>query len=155
LVRTLMINVRAACLVVAAFAGCQSAPPPGPPVRSYLVTEQTIDVGMGLRLCVAVDLSDPAGVWWWGPGSTGCTSRSTGPALFRPEGATVTPTARSGVLEIAFRLGTHSATRPFVDVGLVIDGGTLRAAGSSEAVRLVSRSDLEIPEIVGRGSVPR
>jgi hypothetical protein len=147
------VGARSAWLWVAgaALLGCQSPQPLPPAVKSYLATERTIDVGVGPRLCVAVDLSDPAGVWWWQPGSSGCGSRSTGPGLFHPEGATVRPSAQNGVHEIVFTVGTHSATRPFVDVRLLVDRGTLKVAGSTESVPLVPRSHLEIPEKAGRG----
>jgi hypothetical protein len=38
---------------------------------------------------VAVDPTDPKGVWWWEPGRSGCSSRSTGPSAFRGDDATV------------------------------------------------------------------
>lgn len=133
------------------FAACQSTPAPGSPGRSYLVTERTIDVGVGYGQCVAVDLSDKKGVWWWEPGSTGCGSRSTGPGLFHPEDGTVTPSAVSGVHEVGFRLDTHSSTRPFVNVRLLVENGTMKVVGSKEGVTLLPRSNLEIPEMVGRG----
>ena len=142
-----MITLRWTCLLVAAFAGCR----PAPAVERYLVTERTIDVGVGTGLCIGVAPRDPAGVWWWEPGGTGCASRSTG-AVFHPEDARVTPPAGNGVQQVSFRLGVHSLTRPFVDIRLEIDKGTLRVAGTTAAVRLVPRPNLEIPEMFGRGT---
>jgi hypothetical protein len=46
----------------------------------YVVTASPIDVRVGSGLCVAVDPSDPKGVWWWQPGED-CSSRSTGPMV--------------------------------------------------------------------------
>ena len=51
-------------LTLPALLGCRSTPSPVQPIDRYLVTERTIDVGEGHRLCVAVDLNDTTGVWW-------------------------------------------------------------------------------------------
>jgi hypothetical protein len=144
-----MIDSRLAWLFlsVPALLGCQSTPPSAPHTERYLATERTIDVGVGPGLCVAVDLNDTAGVWWWEPGRSGCDSRSTGPDVFHPEAATVTRSAQSGAYEVGFRLGTHSPTRPFVDVRLLVESGTMKMAGSTEGVRLMRRADLAIPEM--------
>jgi hypothetical protein len=137
-------------LTVPALLGCQSTPPPGPRIDRYLATERTIDVGVGPGLCVAVDLNDTTGVWWWQPVGSDCSSRSTGPGVFHPEASTVTRSAQSDAYEVGFRLGTHSSARPFIDVRLLVEGGTMRMAGSKEHVRLLRRSDLAIPEMPPR-----
>jgi hypothetical protein len=139
-------------LALLTLVSCQSGPDPSRSAGTYLATELAVDVGVGPGLCIAVDLGDPNGVWWWEPGNSGCGSRSTGPGLFHPADATVTRSTEGGGHLIGFRLGTHSTTRPFVDVRLVVDRGTMRVAGSAAAVPLVRRSDLEIPEMPGRGS---
>ena len=67
-----------ALVVTLAIVGCDrgAAPADG----RYLVDRQLrLTSARGLRLCVAVDPRDPHGVWWWQPGASGCTSRSTGP----------------------------------------------------------------------------
>lgn len=147
-----MINARWVLLLltVPTLLGCRSTPG-GLPMR-YLVTERVIDVGVAPGLCVAVDVNDVAGVWWWQPGLAGCGSRSTGPELMHPSDAAVTRSSQSGVFEVSFRLGTHSPTRPFVDVRLVVENGTMRVAGAKDGVPLLPRSDLEIPEMVGVGT---
>jgi hypothetical protein len=99
---------------------------------------------------LGVDLNDRTGVWWWQPGGSDCGSRSTGPGVFHPEAATVTRSAQRDAYEVGFRLGTHSSTRPFIDVRLLVEGGTMRMAGSKEHVRLLRRSDLAIPEMPPR-----
>ena len=85
------------------FVGPASAPADG----RYLVTSSAIDVGRGIRLCIAVDPRDPHGVWWWQPGASGCTSRSTGPTVFHADQAAVSPSARPEVTTVSFRLGLH------------------------------------------------
>src|SRR5687768_9132925 len=108
----------AACVVVAGcLVGCRVASPPQSVTPRYQVTASPIDVGNGIRLCVAIDPADSQGVWWWGPGASGCASRSTGPGVFRADQATV---SQSPPTAVGFRLGTHSATRPFIDVRMVI-----------------------------------
>ena len=88
----------------------RSAAPPQPAVDRYLVTTSPIDVGDGIKRCLAVDPRDRGGVWWWQAGYSGSDSRSTGPDLFHPDDATVS--GASGSTTIGFRLGTHSDTRP-------------------------------------------
>src|SRR5262245_38875523 len=61
----------------------------------FVVTAAPIDVGIsGRGLCIAVDPNDSTGVWWWQPGHSGCSSRSTGPGVFRADDARVTVRAR-------------------------------------------------------------
>ena len=112
----------------------------------YLVTSSPIDVGLGIRLCIALDPRDQSGVWWWGAGAAGCASRSTGPDVFRGEQAKVSKSRGAEPAEAGFRLGTHSSARPFIDVRLVIEGRTLRALESNDRVALEDRRDLVIPE---------
>lgn len=135
-----------ALFAVAILAACQSALSPPPPASRYLVTERAIDVGLGIRLCIAVDVNDTRGVRWWGAGRSGCASRSTGPTVSTADGAAVSPT-RDGGHTVRFRVGTHSLETPFLDVRLMIESGTMRLEGGSEKVPLVPRADLEIPEL--------
>lgn len=116
----------------------------------YVVTASPIDVGVGSGgLCVAVDPSDPQGVWWWQPGKD-CSSRSTGPRVFHAEEAVVAPSAQAGTADIRFRLqlirGPNSAEPPFADVSLRLEGSQLHAAATGSRVATVTRHDLEIPE---------
>lgn len=127
-----------------AIAGCHRAPSPSH--GRYLVTSSPLDVHRGIRLCIAVDLRDPRGVWWWGPGVSGCGSRSTGPGLVDAENAAIAPAAGPGSTAIAFRIGTHDLARPFVDVRLVVDHGRMRSLDTGDAVALQHRNDLAIPE---------
>jgi len=54
----------------------------------YVVTASPINVGVvSGALCIAVDAHDQQGVWWWQPGKSGCSSRSTGPGVLHAEQA--------------------------------------------------------------------
>jgi hypothetical protein len=111
------------------------------------VTATPIEVGLGnLGLCIAVDPLDQHGVWWWEPGATGCSTRSTGPAVFHADEATVSATMPSGATALAFRLQTHSSTRPYIDVHLMLEGNHMRALQTGKRVSLQRRRDLDIPE---------
>src|SRR5262245_47599573 len=93
-------------------------------VPRYVVTAAPIDVGVSLRgLCIAVDPNDPKGVWWWEPGRSGCSSRSTGPGVFRADDARVATRAPSATVDVHFRLqlitGPGEGPR-FADVQLAL-----------------------------------
>src|SRR4029453_19107515 len=65
-----------------ALVACRSMPPEAAPAR-YIVTTAPLGVGAASPgICVAVDPTDPQGIWWWEPGWSGCSSRSTGPGVF-------------------------------------------------------------------------
>jgi hypothetical protein len=121
---------------------CRSS---APSVTRYIVTATPIDV-LGVAhpgLCVAVDPTDAQGVWWWEPGRSGCSSRSTGPTVFRAERATVTAPTQSGAIEVHFRL-QRMVTGPR-DVGLVLQGGGIRVIASGARVATERRSNLDVP----------
>jgi hypothetical protein len=103
-------------------------------------------VGRGIRLCIAVDPRDPEGVWWWEPGASGCATRSTGPTVFHPDAAAVSPSARPEVTAVSFRLGLHARTPSFLDVRLAIQDGRMRSLDTGAVVALTRRNDLDLPE---------
>jgi hypothetical protein len=124
----------------------------------FVVTSEPLRThdGPGVGLCFAIEASEPAGVWWWGPGKTGCTTRntllrphdeaSTGlSALFHPPDGKVTH-GGAGTVEARFRLGLHNREqRDFVDVVLIASTESVRspATGMSVAAKLVD--DINIP----------
>jgi hypothetical protein len=110
----------------------------------YATTLEPIDVGSSAPLCVAVDPSDATGVWWWEPGRTGCSGRSTGPRLLKADEGHVA--RRGDVIEAGFRLGLHARPpdRDHLDVHIVIDGGRARSTSGGD-VAVIYRGDLEIP----------
>lgn len=132
-------------LPILSLVACGPATQSPPAVPRYVVTVSPIDVGVSPGLCVAVDPLDSHGVWWWEPGDT-CASRSSGPGVFHADLATVSQSAPSGQIAISFRLGTHSATRPFVDVRLVVEKEEMLALESGARVRVERRTDLEVRE---------
>jgi hypothetical protein len=69
--------------------------------------------------------------------------------VFRADQATV---SQSPPTAVGFRLGTHSATRPFIDVRMVIDGGEMRVEETADRVALQRRNDLELPELPPGGT---
>ena len=133
-----------ALIAVLSMAGCgrASAQVDG----RYLVTSSAIDVGVGPGLCLAVDPRDPHGAWWWQPGASGCTSRSTGPTVFHADRAVVSRSGQPEVTAVSFRMGTMSATRPFMDIRLAIEDSRMRSLDTGAAVDLQRRNDLDVPE---------
>ena len=130
---------------------CRSIFPSPAHLPRYLVTVTPIEVGLGtLRLCIAVDPLDEHGVWWWEPGASGCSTRSTGPSVFHADEATIS-TMKPGPTAVGFRLQTHSSKRPFIDVRLLMRGNSMRAVQSGAQVALQRRSDLDVPEMPSRG----
>jgi hypothetical protein len=133
-----------------ALVACRSIPPEGAPAR-YIVTTAPLGVdAVSPGLCVAVDLTDPQGIWWWEPGRSGCSSRSTGPGVFHAEHATVAAPSQSGAIEVRFRLqlivGPGSTMPDFADIRLVLQDGGMRAMASGARVPTERRNDLEVPE---------
>lgn len=146
---TIMLRFRRGGLpltVVLAAIACRSNLQPRPGDSRYLFTESAIHVGEGIELCLAVDPGDPQGVWWWMPGETGCTTRSSGPGLVHADQATVSRGTAAPRSTVSFRLGTHSARRPFIDVRLVVQDGRMRALESGAQVMLQTRANLDVPE---------
>jgi hypothetical protein len=132
----------AACLAFALACGATA------PAR-YLVTTSPLDVGLGSqRLCIAVDPDDRTGVWWWDPGQSGCSSRSTGPGVVHAEQAGVM--AAGSVVQVTFRVPVQrpaGSTLPgFADIAIAIEDGIMRALAVGQRVPVERRPDLEIPE---------
>jgi hypothetical protein len=136
-----------------AFAACRSPAGPPRPAARYIVTESPIALGIGsVGLCVAIDPADPQGVWWWEPGGSGCSSRSTGPGVFPAERARVFRSQRQGTIEVQFRIQLIQApTLPvaaFRDVALTFDGANISVPATGAQATAGRRNDLEIPEAV-------
>jgi hypothetical protein len=121
--------------------------------QRYAVTEAPVQVGLrNTGLCVAVDTNDSQGVWWWEPGASGCSTRSTGPGVFKGENASVSPSTDSGATDILFRLqlitGPDSTAPSFLDVRLVLKGSHMRVVATGTEVPTVRRTNLDVPERV-------
>ena len=137
-----MFSLKSILALLLAVVACRPASP------RYLMTSAPIEVGGGPRLCVAVDPSDPAGLWWWGPGRTGCGTRSTGPGLMRGDRGAVAPRAGAAIVDARFRLGLIGlpGTPDHVDVHLEFTDGDVRVPATGARVAIERRRDLEIPE---------
>jgi hypothetical protein len=141
-------RVRRIALVAGlAAVGCRQASPA--PAGRYVVTATPLVVGLAgdKGLCIAVDPGDPHGVWWWEPGASGCTRRSTGPGVFHADQAVVARSTEIDVATVAFRLQLHSPRPPaFLDVRLIIEDGTMRTLDYRSTVMVHRRQDLVVPE---------
>jgi hypothetical protein len=126
-------------LISVAAAGCATIAPP-----RYLVTKAPFEfLSRHPGFCVAVDPSDPQGVWWWEPGRDGCASRSTGPVVIRGDRARVARLA-TGEHDVHFEIQLMTGTPLQVDLRLV--DAELRWV-TSDVVRPVERRpDLTMPE---------
>ena len=127
-------------MLEAALVGCRAAS------HQYLVTATPLDLlnhSSHPGFCVAVDPSNPQGVWWWEPGRSGCASRSTGPEPFAAEMARVV--SASGISDVRFKIAMHSSDS--LDVRLTVDGNSIRREPSGERVNVERRPDLQVPFI--------
>lgn len=140
-------HLRRGCLfvlTVLALTACR------PGQDRYLVTATPIDVGVGTGLCLAFDPLDQHGIWWWQPGATGCASRSTGPGVFHAAEGRVSTSVSGTPTSIGFRLGTHSTTRPLIDVELLVEDASIRVLNTGATATLERRDDLDVPEVPPR-----
>jgi Ankyrin repeat len=121
----------------------------------YVVTDMPIDIGIrAAHFCVAVDPTDAHGAWWWEPGRSGCSTRSTGPDVFRAEAAAVTARSGQGPIDVRFRVQLHqspgSSAPAFLDVALRIDGSELIVLATGARTAVGRRDTLQIPESPGQ-----
>ncbi len=146
-----MIAVRPVFLVLsvaALVAGCAGFGIERKP--RYVVTIDPVDLGIGSgRFCVAVDLRDPHGVWWWEPGKD-CSTRRTGPDVFHAENASVTSSRGEQPADVRFRipLKRHpsSTEPPFADIVLRLENGFASVPATASRTATGVRADLAIRE---------
>lgn len=122
-----------------------------PAVPRYIVTLTPVSLGPGPNdpgLCIAVDPADAQGVWWWQPGPSGCSSRITGPTVFRAHLATVATARGSGATEVGFQVPLMEG--PPRDFRLVLHDAVMRVEPLGEQVSTERRSTLDIPSASGR-----
>ena len=130
-------------LVTAFLAGCRSA---DPPAARYIVTVTPFPfLGPSTHpgFCVAIDPDDAKGVWWWEPGRTECTSRSTGPSVFPADFAKVTRSS-SGAIDVSFEI--QLKTGPPRQVRLEVHEDHMRELPSGRRVSAERRATLDLPE---------
>lgn len=140
------LPVYAAVAIAIAFTEPRRSP-------EYLVTAAPVTVGApNGDLCVAVDVTDPHGVWWWEPGPAGCSTRSTGPGVFHGENASVTSLPAPGIADVQFRvrlIGSTSQRDVTIEVQLHIDRAAIRAMPTGSKVSILRRKNLEVPGFDG------
>ena len=147
-----LVSQISAALVVLVFATETTSQP----ARSkYVVSAEPIRVHTGpAGLCVAIDPVDRAGIWWWGPGRSGCTTRNTEThenatgiaALFHPTDAVVSMDP-SGTVHAHFRLGLHA--RPgepeYLEIDLTAESDAIRCTSTQATVKVKWLNVLDIP----------
>jgi hypothetical protein len=147
-------------LVTLALAFVSVACRPTPMARMqtphYVVSAEPISVHSGPGgLCVAIDPTDPTGLWWWGPGRSGCSTRNTIPgprqenatgltALFHATDAAVMSRDKGRTTEARFRLSIHGEPK-FIDVDLVIQDGHMLSVLTGARVSTRQMTNLDIP----------
>ena len=109
----------------------------------YIVTTSAIDaLGISqLTLCFAVEPNNPQGLWWWHPGRSGCSTRSS--SVMQDSLARVT-THASAKIEASFQVPMQAGEPRRVE--LVFDAGTVRASATGASVRTEPRKALDMPE---------
>jgi hypothetical protein len=119
----------------------------------YLVTSAPLSLSAsGPGLCVGVDPTDPTGIWWWEPGRSGCSSRSTGPDVFSAYDGAITVDSDQTTIEVRFKIGQHVG--PPRDVRLTIRNGRIFVTGSdvpdagADVGVSVKRMDDLVPPVV-------
>jgi hypothetical protein len=139
-----MLFARSAMLVLLAGGLGEGGQPPGP---GYLVTRDPIEAGAGPAKCVAVNPALPDGVWWWQPGRSGCSTRSTGPDVFRADGAVVRQSS-PGLVHVSFQtqLITGAGGPSVVVIDLDFDGESVHALQSGARVPMARWTELRVPE---------
>ena len=130
-----MLPICCSSLLVASsvmFAGILSlgAQQPAPPV--YFFTTEPLQISE-FKQCVAVQPSNPTGVWVYSPGTLGCGSRKSGPDLYHPEGATVVSRGADSIV-VQFQLGRRFPPPPpqWIDVELTIRDGYIASVMGAE-----------------------
>jgi hypothetical protein len=142
-----------ALLICLGPSACRSAPR-STAVPRFIVSEAPLGL-FDVRhpgVCVAVDPSDPKGVWWWEPGRSGCSSRSTGPNVFPADDATVVSRPDTADVYVRFRMQLIVAPGwtgdTFREFRLVLRHGRMEVVGSTASVSTARRRDLALPESV-------
>ena len=142
------MRVTVLLLLGLSLGACRTLAPPAP---RYIVTLTPVSLGPGpggTGLCIAVDPADAQGVWWWQPGPSGCSTRITGPELFRADRATVATARDSGATEVGFQVPVMQG--PPREFRLVLHDAVMRVGPSGEQVSTERRGTLDIPLAFGR-----
>jgi hypothetical protein len=114
------------------------------------VTAAPLDIaGNGAGICLAIDPVDAAGVWWWQPGPSGCSTSILSPIpVMRAEGARVNAFDDVRSIDVAFKIQLVSST--YSDIKLTVKDNQIQGIGSNVRVATERRHDLKIPRAYGR-----
>jgi len=121
-----------------------------PQVARFVVSSTPLDVGVTPRpLCIGVDPADREGVWWWEPGTSGCSNRPDGRRVAHADRATVVG-ENAGAYNVSFRIPVaqdpDSVAADLLDVKLVLQNEQLRSVASGARVATLRRTDMSIPD---------
>jgi hypothetical protein len=138
------IVLRTAGLAAAVLLLAGPQAPAQPSAPRFVITLMPASFGLSpYGHCLGVDITSSSGVWWWEP-SEDCTRRTS--SLMQAIEAKVSATGASQFpLEITFRLPTHSASKPVVDVRLVLENDILVDIKGAR-IKTQRRAELNIPE---------
>ena len=129
-------------LLSVVLCGCQHAPPAVP---RYIVSTAPLTLLAGHPgFCVAVDPSDEKGVWWWEPGQSGCSSRSTGPGVFPAQSAAVARSA-TGAVAVSFEIQLMKSS-PLV-VRLTLRDDAMLEERTGMRVQTERKPSTDLPEM--------
>jgi hypothetical protein len=122
---------------------CKSAQPALP---RYIVSTAPLAL-LGERhpgFCVAVDQNDAKGIWWWEPGRSGCSSRSTGPGAFPANHAVVARSA-SGAIDASFQI--ELMIKGPLEVKLTLRDNAMLEERTGLRVSTERRPNTDVPEM--------
>lgn len=136
----------AAILLLSVPVACRSTPRYSTP--RYTVTATPISlIGPGHPgHCIAIDPTDPQGVWTWEPAPSGCAKRSSD--VRRPDRAKVTTIPSSGAVEVHFQIQLQVGGP--LEVGLTLQDAVLGSMALGAQVATEYRSDLNVPDLAGQ-----
>jgi hypothetical protein len=136
---TIRSGVWTAVILAVAVVACR-------PVPRYVLSATPIRKSPWGGLCVAVDLTDSKGVWWWEPKHQDCTVRSSG--VLPARNATVEPPAQDGSIRVRFDLPMQGHP-DLVEIRFVVEADGIRELPSGIRVPIQRRNDLNIPDANG------
>ena len=128
-------------LLSVVLCGCKHAQPGVP---RYIVSTAPLKLLAGHPgFCVAVDPSDGQGVWWWEPGHTGCSSRSTGPGVFPAHNGAVVRAAQ-GATEVSFQIPLMTSGP--LAIKLTVGQDSMLEERTGLRVQTERKASIDVPE---------
>jgi hypothetical protein len=120
--------------------------------KHYIVTERPLAVASRplLPVCIALDLADPQGVWWW-EGGTDCSTSKNHPGIIRGDRGTVLShgTITTATFQIPL-IGDEQRGDPmFQPVSVALSNGRMHSMATGADEGTLMRADLRIPSPFG------